>query len=336
MQTKHLKIVFIAWIRKARARRTANIASALAAKDYYVEYLRGTSFILLPVRYLVQSIKTLAILHREKPDVIFAQNPPIVAPLIAHLYSKINRALIIIDSHTGAFTDFGWLIRLHKYLSRRALMTIVTNKDLQELVHSWGANAFVLEDRLPELLSVKLTNKYNRFSICVINTFSDDEPIEEIFKAAKNIPDCDFYVTGRISRANPKIIKNKPTNVLLTDFLSEPAYIDLLNKVDAIMVLTKRDLTMVCGAYESIAVEKPLITSDWPVLRNYFSQGTLYVDNTPASIVKAVQEVKLRKAELRNEIAALKKKLVPLWNQKFAELVNYMRSSCQSSTFNHR
>jgi glycosyltransferase involved in cell wall biosynthesis len=288
------------------------------------------------MRYLVQSTKTLAILHREKPDVIIAQNPPIVTPLIAYLYSKISRALFIIDSHTGAFTDFGRFIRLHKYLSRRALMTIVTNKDLQELVLSWGANAFVLEDRLPELPSVKLNNKFDRFSIGVVNTFSDDEPVEEILEAAKNIPDCDFYVTGRISRASPEIIKNKPNNVLLTDFLSEPAYIGLLNKVDAIMVLTKRDLTMVCGAYESIAVEKPLITSDWPVLRNYFSQGTLYVDNTPASIVKAVQEVKLRKAELRNEITALKKNLVPLWNQKFTELVNCIHSSCQPSTFNHR
>ena len=81
---------------------------------------------------------------------------------------------------------------------------------------------------------------------------------------------------------------------------------------------------MLCGAYESVALEKPLITSDWAVLKKYFSKGTLYVDNSPESIMKAVKEMEARQNELRKEMKELKKQLIPQWEKKFKELISYL------------
>ena len=75
------------------------------------------------------------------------------------------------------------------------------------------------------------------------------------------------------------------------------------------MVLVKNNHTMLCGAYEAVAMEKPLITSDWPVLRSYFNRGTLYVDNSPEGIERAVSEVLVRKTQLAFEMKELKRTL---------------------------
>jgi glycosyltransferase involved in cell wall biosynthesis len=222
-------------------------------------------------------------------------------------------------------------IGLHKLLSRKALVTVTTNETLNEQVKSWGAKAFILEDKLPDIPLFETKIKSKRFSLCVINSYLPDEPLEEIWKAAKMLSEYDFYVTGKISRAPNKLVSRKPDNVILTDFLPDEKYFKLLNKCDAIMVLTKRDLTMLCGAYEAVAVEKPLITSDWPVLKNYFNKGTLFVDNTPESIVKAIKEVRLNQAKFNQEIKELKERIIPLWEKKFAEFIKFIYCSFKKS-----
>jgi len=62
----------------------------------------------MPVRYLVQTWQTWRILHREKPDIIFIQNPPIFAVLAVSLYTLFFGGRYVIDSHTGAFLDPHW------------------------------------------------------------------------------------------------------------------------------------------------------------------------------------------------------------------------------------
>lgn len=321
-----LKMVYVTWI--AEHRRSMSIAREFDAKDIYVEYLKGKPIFLYPLRYLLQGIKTYSILRRENPDVLISINPPIFAPLFSFLYSKIFNKKYIIDSHTGAFSGFwGKFLWLHKILSRHALMTIVTNKVLKDAVKSWGAKAVILEDSLHDLVSENKIEKFPRFSICVINSYLDDEPIDQVFEAAKGITDCDFYVTGKIAIADPDLIKSAPVNVHLTDFIPDKEFVELLNKVDAIMVLTTRDLTLLQGGFEAVAVEKPLITSDWPVLRDYFRKGTLYVDNRAESISNAIKEIEVKKNELTQQIKELKKDLKADWDEKFSQLKSYIYDS---------
>lgn len=122
------------------------------------------------------------------------------------------------------------------------------------------------------------------FAIAVISSFATDEPIQEIVEAARIVLDTTtFYITGDNSRISERKLlkwKRSAKNIIFTGFLDYAEYINLLEKVDAIMVLTKQDYTMLSGAHEALGLEKPLITSDWRHLREYFVKDTIYVNNS--------------------------------------------------------
>jgi hypothetical protein len=108
---------------------------------------------------------------------------------------------------------------------------------------------------------------------------------------------------------------------VLTGFLPEDEYVGLIKSVDVIIVLVKNDHTMLCGAYEAVAAEKPLVTSNWPVLKQYFSQGTLYVDNTPYEIERAVRKALEQRVDLHEEMKVLKAKLTKQWSDRFSQFL---------------
>jgi glycosyltransferase involved in cell wall biosynthesis len=287
--------------------------------------LKGAGVLLLPLRYLLQALETTAILWREKPKLIIATNPPIVLPVLAYVAAKFLRAAFVIDSHTGAF--YGkWerYLFVHRFLSRRALATIVTNESLRARVEPWGANVLILEDRVPDLEPGKANAGNKSFTVGVICSFADDEPIDEIIAAARLLPDFSFNLTGRVPPTLKRRLDSLPPNVVLTGYLPRSDYIALLHRADALMVLVKQDFTLLCGAYEAVAVGKPLITSDWPVLRNYFSSGTVYVDNSPEGIRDGVQRVAQCKEQLSGEMQQLRHSLELNWSKRFEMLCSHM------------
>jgi glycosyltransferase involved in cell wall biosynthesis len=236
--------------------------------------------------------------------------------LLAWLWTCFSGAELVIDSHTGAF-DGPWarMLWLHRFLSRRATTTLVTNEPLRARVAAWGARALILEDRVPDLQPARGPVN-DRFSVVLVSSFAADEPLTEVLAAAAELPSYLFFVTGRAPAHCAALVAGAPANVTFTGFVPRADYVALLNRVDAVMVLVKRDLTLLCGAYEAAAVEQPLITSDWPVLRNYFDRGALYVDNSPAQIRDAVCEARRRNGELREGIRQLKRALAIDWARR--------------------
>jgi len=118
-----------------------------------------------------------------------------------------------------------------------------------------------------------MTQENKEFKVAVICSFSIDEPLEEILDAAAALPNVLFYITGDKSRADKRILSTKQKNVRFTGFLDQGKYVSTLKDVDAIVVLTKRDRTMLAGAYEALALQKPLITSNWGALSDTFVEG---------------------------------------------------------------
>lgn len=64
----------------------------------------------------------------------------------------------------------------------------------------------------------------------------------------------------------------------------------------------------------------PLITSDWPILKDYFSLGTVHVPNTVEGICEGVRRVQSDGDALRLEMEQLRDLLQKEWEQKFKEL----------------
>lgn len=60
------------------------------------------------------------------------------------------------------------------------------------------------------------------------------------------------------------------------------------------------------GGYEAMALEKPLITSNWGVLRETFYLGTVYIANTSEAIAKAVTQALSERPRLVAEMRQLR------------------------------
>ncbi len=314
------KMLFISWI--SHNRRSQLIADKLNIELHQIQIFKRRYF-LAPIRYLLQSIKTLKICIREKPKVVFVQNPPIFAPLIVYLYSKIWRSKLIIDSHTFALLAWWWKwsLPLHAYLSRRAITTIITNDHLNKMINSWKAPSFILADIPTNFPRGEKFTPEGNFNVAVINTFAEDEPVEEVLKAAASLPDVQFYITGDLIKAKRKYLSNRSDNVIFTGFIPDEKYFGLLREVDVIMVLTNDDHTMQRGACEAVSLGKPIITSNWPLLRTYFNKGTIHVENSSKHIRTGVTSAKKNLAVLEKEVLELQRERWIEWRKKHKALM---------------
>lgn len=312
-------------------RRSATLASQLGQPLHTIHYLWYRRPWIAPIKYVAQTIKTFVVLRRERAKIVLVSNPPPFSVLAVYVYCRIFGARYVMDSHTGAFFEpkWTWLMWLHRFLARRAALTLVTNAHLKGMVEAWGARAFVLEDALPEFRRTgppKIALDAAAFKIAAIFSFYEDEPIEEMLAVRDLPPDVRIYVTGDSSGVKSDRVARLSPQVTLTGFLSEADYASLLQECDAVIVLCTRPHTMLCGAYEAAAAGKPLITSNWPEMKSYFAKGTVFVDNSTASIEEACRLVRERRVALTREMDGLRVELQEDWKQKFAVCVALARA----------
>jgi glycosyltransferase involved in cell wall biosynthesis len=274
-------------------------------------------------KYPLLAARTLSLLFRKRPKIVFVQSPPGLAVLFVAFYGMLTGSQYVVDAHSAAlllpvWTKPRWL---WASLARRALATIVTNEHFAQTLRSWGARALVIRDiptTFPEGGTYPLNGDFN---VTVVNTFSADEPLEQVLDAAHEMDGVHFYITGRLSRGDPGLLSRAPANVTFTDFLSTEQYYALLRGGHAVMCLTTRDNTMQRGACEALSLAKPIITSHWPLLREYFHQGTVHVENSSTGIRQGVQEMRSRYEEYVSGIRALQIRQRAEWKDKLAELV---------------
>ena len=153
-------------------------------------------------KYILQTITTLIILFRDMPDVVFVMSPPLFAGIPVFFYCVLFRKKYIIDAHTGALKDSMWqnVMFLQRFFSRRAVFTIVTNMELAKILISWNADYIVVPDVPIKIVNPSLPNLKGKTNITLVNTFAKDEPVAEFLEAAKNFPDVNFFLTGKISK----------------------------------------------------------------------------------------------------------------------------------------
>jgi glycosyltransferase involved in cell wall biosynthesis len=311
-----MKYLILQWA--PYCRRSQSLAAELGTEAALIHYFKFQMPKYALLKYPLQFLKTLYILAKKRPHIVIAVAPPIFCPLTAFLFCLLFKRKLVIDAHTGAVIDtIPVLIRIHQFLARRSAAIIVTNDSLAEIVQSWGGAPFVLEDPPIRRMVDKTSENHSGRRIFVVNTFSSDEPIREILEAAKKLPEVKFYLTGNKAKAPLNVTRDTSSNVFFTDFIPDDEYWKLLDSCDAVICLTTRDYTLVCGGYEAIYSGKPLITSNYPVLKNYYNFGTLHVDNTADSIAQAVRRIIERKELLVEEIRVGIGVMEENWKSKF-------------------
>lgn len=238
------------------------------------------------VRYPRLIIRTWTTLMRLRPASILVVAPPVVAPLVVLPLARMMGCRVAIDIHTGALLDRRWLwsTPLLRLLVRRADAGVVTLESLADRLGT-KARAIVLPDPLPDLGDEVASVVHSPPEVVAVCGWGADEPIDELVESARG-RQWRLTLTGR-----PRWTPSLPENVHLSGFLAEGEYRDLLRTADAIVVLTTREETLLSGAWEAIALAKPLVVSDTVALRATFGPETACAGPATESIRAAIERV---------------------------------------------
>lgn len=315
-----MKTIWITW---EHHRRTSEIAKALDD----VELVELQLDAIRPLRYAWLLLQTLLILVRQAPDVVIIQSPSIVLALFMASFGKLFAGRLIVDAHNEGIQPFharyNRLLPVYRFIQRQAALTIVTNPALADILHGNGGRAFVLPDKIPQLKPPREISLNGRTNVVFVCTFEKDEPFEHVIRAARLVDrDTHLYITGRYRKAPAELVRNAAANVTFTGFLSEQDYADLLFSCDAVMDLTLMENCLVCGAYEAVALQKPMILSDTRALRRYFHAGAIYTANDSAAIAQAIRRLPQLQDRLQTEVQHLKAVLTHDWQARLRALQN--------------
>ena len=303
------------WISWERHRRTRELSRSLHA-----ELVELTSRSRWLVRYPILLWRTVWRLARRRPSVLLVQCPSVLLGVWVSLLKHAFGYRLVADLHNEAVVPFNYSGRVYlaalRFIHRTADVSVVSNDALKRVVEQHGGRAFALPDRIPGLaVRPHALENAARPAVVFVCTYAPDEPFLEVIDAARLIgPSIDLYVTG-----NPRRMKRAmavPSHVHLTGFLSESAYGQLLARADVIVDLTMMDDCLVCGAYEAVALAKPLVTSDTPALRQYFRNGTVYSAHDPVSLAAAITRALGMRRQLAGEMAALRRDLRAEWTTR--------------------
>jgi glycosyltransferase involved in cell wall biosynthesis len=320
---------FIVWGPPHKGPRSRVLAQALRIPVIFMtdRWRRGARNVL---GYPLLVVRTLGVLGRRRPRTVIVQSPPTIAVWTVAVYAWLRRGAFIIDAHSDAFQRPRWTRPgpLNRFVARRALATIVTNDHWASTIREWGARALVIPD-IPVTRGVAdgvAGLQPDAFHLLVVNTWADDEPLAAVIDAARQVTDAVFHVTGaaddRVSRLGPI-----PANVRFTGFLPAAEYFGLMSRVSAVICLTDRDHTMQRGACEALSLARPIVTSDWPLLRKYFDRGTVHVENSSPSIRDAIRRLVRHYDTYVREVRELRQIRVADWENRRRELLDLLESA---------
>lgn len=269
-----------------------------------------------PLRYLVLAGRTLALLVRRRPQVLLVQNPSLILAALAVAARGVLGYRLIVDAHNEAVVPFinrqWWVARLSRWVIRRADLTIVTNRQLAEVVERCGGRPFTLPDRIPAPPSAPARALSGAFNVVLIATFAPDEPVAEVLDAVRGT-EVELYVTGDHRKLEQRVVARVPPNVRFTGFLNDEDYWALLRSADAIVDLTLMDDCLVCGAYEALALGKPMLISNNSASVELFGDSAVFTNNSPPDIREALERLKLERVRLQAAAERKRSELAELW-----------------------
>ncbi len=272
-------------------------------------------------RYLTLSLQTLRVLRRERPRTVFIQNPSLIlATLVLAARPFLGRYRVVVDAHNEAVTPFTYARWPITWLARRALRqadaTVVTNAALAEIVRTQGGRPLVLPDRLPSTpVQPQPTPLDESLRVMVIATYAADEPIDEIIEAARTLgPGFQFAFTGNPAKLAAELRAALPQNVRLTGFLPEHDYWQLMADSHVALDLTLKPNCLVCGAYEALALRKPMVLSGNPASRDLFGRVALFPrEDRAADIADTLRESRARYDEQVERLTAEAPRFAEQW-----------------------
>ena len=294
MSSKHTNL-YIAWV--PFQRRAQSLATSFDLKACYYHFdwgERGKMFRLMS--WFAKGAATLKDLIKHKPDFIIIQLAPTPLLYVAAFYGMFSRCRYVSDCHNTMLYDahnIHW--PLAKFLLRRSAVVVVHNDDVKAHADRHNISSQILRDPLPtlnvpdgikEVAGISLKEDY----ALVPGSMAEDEPLEELFDAARALPDTLVVLTWFFERLPEELRSKAPGNIRFTGFLDEPDFNALYANANVAIVLTTREGTQPSGASEAISLGIPLVVSDISTTRRLYQDNPIYVDNSAKSITDGISE----------------------------------------------
>jgi glycosyltransferase involved in cell wall biosynthesis len=308
--------LYLAWV--SFQRRQVSMGSFFGFEPIFMP-LRHAPRFLRPVQYCVQYARTLVLLWRERPSVVWVQlpQPPLLAAVIRHKRLFEPALRIVADCHNLMFVPPWSKWPGVRKLLNRADFVIVHTAAVAEVVRRMGifpSLVQVLRDR-PAFFTEAKTQKSQYPTVLFLASFDYEEPVEEVIQAARLATDLQFLITGDTRRATGlHDLSHTPANLVFLGYLDVDSLDFEIMQASIILCLTKKcDEQLSCVA-EAVGAGKPMVLSNTPVLRAMVPKGGIFVDTSePASIAAGCRFALAEMTRLGSECAALREEWERRW-----------------------
>jgi glycosyltransferase involved in cell wall biosynthesis len=170
----------------------------------------------------------------------------------------------------------------------RVSSSVVTTKDWVDVVASWGGRADLLHEAPGEWDLRPVPERPAKPVVLVVGIFGGDEPVAEVLTAAASVGDVGLRMTGDVGRLAPGVQASAPDNVSFVGFLGPADYRSAVYDAHVVLTLTTEPTSVMRAACEAVFAGRPLIVTDWPVLREFFPHA-IHVHNDPADIARGIR-----------------------------------------------
>ncbi|TKB23948.1 glycosyltransferase family 4 protein [Desulfopila sp. IMCC35006] len=292
------------WLTWENQVRNKSMASMLGVRLFTFAY--GGNRI---KRYLFCIVKSFLTLLRERPSIVFAQNPSIVLNYFLIFARPFFGYKFVSDAHYAgiiAFNENRFLQKALDISNRSADLVIVTNTEHARKIRDIGGRSAICEDPLPDIAKFYTEENKTDKTVFYICSYDIDEPFAVAFHAFKLLlkDDFKFLVTGNYKKAG--IHADDYPHINFLGFLPEADFYGKLFESNVVLDLTENENCLLCGAYEAMMAEKPLVTSDTSCLRNYFHMGTVFTKHDERSIADAIRYAYQERISLNKDIRVWK------------------------------
>jgi glycosyltransferase involved in cell wall biosynthesis len=277
------------------------LSSAVGGIRVSITLLYGPRYF-APLRYVALFLRTLILLAVQRPDVVYAQNPPVFCPLASFLYCRVARKKLVIDHHSvWRVKTIGGVVGkgigfLEAFVASSAhLNTAPHDVWAKELQRMGARSVLVVHDfveKNPYTRDQQVREKYSETPMIAIAAHGGHplERLETEVAAASDSKGTTLLITGPASKLARRL-NDLPPNVKYLGMLSMDDYLRLKASADFALNITDEPFTLSHVIFEYIASSLPVISSRQQVVEDVFGDSLLYVEDSGRE--------ELRKAILR-------------------------------------
>jgi glycosyltransferase involved in cell wall biosynthesis len=312
------------------------LSDAVQGKRVSITLLYGPRYY-APIRYVALFVKTLLLLFQVKPDVVYAQNPPIFCPFTCLFYCRLAGKRLLVDHHSvwrvktvggpvGRVIGF-----LEKFVASSAYANTAPNSEwASQLSRMGGRRVELIHDYVPRNPNSRddtLRHRYSQTSVIAIAAHGGHplERIETEAAAAGQVGKLTLLISGPEEKLKRRLASaGLPPNVKYLGFLPRSEYERLKASCDLAINVTVEPNTLSHVLFEFAASQLPTITSRQSVVEEVFGDTVEYLETNRfeevAGVLKRFTDDEELRATFRARMQRKHLELTKLHEEELARL----------------